>query len=128
MVITIIIGIVSTLFGVAAVFAGVGYWKQGQNQAKLDANTLLKDDVEALTKKVNGMADEIKQLRAVIEKKDEDLKKYLEIFQGRDPQMTTFLDMMKKYIETNVPLLQTINSETVPTIRNLQKYLDKQSF
>lgn len=126
--ITIIISIIGFILSIAALFAGVGYFRQGKNQAKLDANALLKDDVVALTKKVNEMDKEIKSLRLAIEEKDKKLSDTLAILQGRDPQMTAFVEIVKSYITANVPLLEEIKTTTIPTIKKLDKFLDKQHF
>ena len=48
--------------------------------------------------------------------------------QGKNPEMTEFVTMMKAYIEMNRPLLDKINHEVVPTVERLGKFLDKQSF
>lgn len=134
--------LVGTLFGFAALFAGIGYFRQGKNQGELDkaniklnTNTLLKEQIDALETKVNTqttdiekMGREIHELKNAVEEKDKKIDEFMKIFQGRDPQMTAFITTVTKYIESNVPLLESIKMHTIPTIENLQKYLDKQTF
>lgn len=131
----IFLGTIGTIISLAALFAGFGYFRQGRNQARIDANILLKDDVDALTKKVNLQAEDIEkltnkvtQMEGVILEKDKKLAETLLILQGRDPQLITFVETVKKYIETNIPLLETIKTETIPTLEKLDKYLNKQTF
>ncbi len=52
----------------------------------------------------------------------------MEILQGRDPKMTEFIAKMEAYMTSNIPLLETVKTKTVPTIERLEKYLDKQQF
>lgn len=127
--------VVGAIFSLAALFAGVGYFRQGKNQSRIDANILLKDDVEALTKKVNLQATdiekltkEVQDLHRSIDEKDKKLSEYVDILRGRDPQMTLFLSVMQEYVKNNTPLLETIKSKTIPTIERLENYLNKQTF
>ncbi len=126
---------IGAVMAFAALFAGIGYFRQGKDQGKLSTNTLLKEQIDALETKVNTqtadiekMGKEIHELRFAVDARDKKIAEFMEIFQGRDPQMTVFIATVTKYIETNVPLLENIKMHTVPTIENLQKYLDKQSF
>jgi uncharacterized protein YydD (DUF2326 family) len=119
----------------AGLFAGVGYFKKGKADGKLDTITLFKEQVDALTNKVGLQEVEIEKLRkevhelnVSINEKDKKLTETLAILQGRDPQMQTLMEIMKKYMETNIPLLEEIKTEAIPTIKKLDKFLNKQQF
>lgn len=131
----IIFSIIGLLLSVAAAFAGIGYFRQGKAKAKLDANTILDQDVKALTKRVDDQANEIekltrevKDLHISIDQRDKKFAEAILTLQGKDPQFQLFVEMMKKYIETNIPILEDIKSKALPTITKLDKYLDKQQF
>ena len=134
--------IIAAVLAVAATFAAIGYYRQGSNQARLDdgnselnTNALLKEQIDALENKVDRQSDEIKELTSKVQflttSLEEERKKFAETIltlQGKDPQMTEFVTMMKAYIDMNRPLLDKINHEVVPTVERLGKFLDKQSF
>lgn len=138
--------IIAVLTGLGALVAGCGYawgqFKQGKNQAALDkgnselnTNELLKDQIDALKDKVNGQDDLIKILTTKVEALTTEIqvrdKKFTEAIlaiQGKDPQMTEFITTIKTFIEMNRPLLDKINHEVIPTVENLQKYLNTQTF
>ncbi len=125
----------TTLFGYATIQFAKGYREQGKKQASLDgenekinANTLLEQDVKALSKKVNEqsvemkrMGEEITKLRTAIEERDK-------ILQGRNPQMEAFLTLMTEYVKKNEPILKVVETETIPTIRDLKEFLHKQTY
>ncbi len=134
MVITIVISFIGMIFGVAALLAGIGYLRQGKNQGKLDANNLLQQDVSELTKRINNqdteikrLTEEVKSLHDAIDIRDKRFAESILLLQGKDPQLVAFVAIVQKYIESNIPLLNTINTETIPTIKRLEKFLDKQS-
>lgn len=134
--------IIGLIFSLAALFAGAGYFKQGKNQSKLDTVSLLKEQIDALEGKVKiqeekiGEQDKkIAEMKNTIEslykeniEKNKKLTETLQILQGRDPQMQAFVDIMKKYVEANVPLLDDVKVNVIPTIKKLDKFLDKQTF
>jgi len=145
----IIISIIGGIFAIAASFAGVGYYKQGratqildEGNTKLNTNSLLKDQIDALedkvdrqSEKINSQSDEIKGLTAKVQfltnSLDEQQKKFAQAIlaiEGKDPQIIEFIGMAKSYFELNRPLLDKINHEVVPTVERLGKYLDKQTF
>lgn len=123
------------LFSMAALLAGVGYFRQGRTKSKLDTVNLFKDQVDALERKVNTqtedivkMTTEIHNLKTAIDEKDRKLAEALQILQGRDPGMQAFIAIMQEYIKTNTPLLEEIRAKTLPTIARLETYLNKQQF
>ena len=134
--------IIAAVLAVAATFAAIGYYRQGSNQARLDdgnselnTNALLKEQIDALENKVDRQSSEIQDLTKKVQflttSLEEERKKFAETIltlQGKDPQMTEFVTMMKAYIDMNRPLLDKINHEVVPTVERLGKLLDKQSF
>ena len=134
--------IIGVVLAVAAAFAAIGYYRQGSNQARLDdgnselnTNALLKEQIDALENKVDRQSSEIQDLTKKVQflttSLEEERKKFAETIltlQGKDPQMTEFVTMMKAYIEMNHPLLDKINQEVIPTVERLGKFLDKQSF
>ena len=134
--------IIGVALAVAAAFAAIGYYRQGSNQARLDdgnselnTNALLKEQIDALENKVDRQSSEIQDLTKKVQflttSLEEERKKFAETIltlQGKDPQMTEFVTMMKAYIDMNRPLLDKINHEVVPTVERLGKFLDKQSF
>ena len=134
--------IIGVVLAVAAAFAAIGYYRQGSNQARLDdgnselnTNALLKEQIDALENKVDRQSSEIQDLTKKVQflttSLEEERKKFAETIltlQGKDPQMTEFVTMMKAYIDMNRPLLDKINHEVVPTVERLGKFLDKQSF
>lgn len=134
--------IIAAVLAVAATFAAIGYYRQGSNQARLDdgnselnTNALLKEQIDALENKVDRQSSEIQDLTKKVQflttSLEEERKKFAETIltlQGKDPQMTEFITMMKAYIDMNRPLLDKINHEVVPTVERLGKFLDKQSF
>lgn len=134
--------IIAAVLAVAATFAAIGYYRQGSNQARLDdgnselnTNALLKEQIDALENKVDRQSSEIQDLTKKVQflttSLEEERKKFAETIltlQGKDPQMTEFVTMMKAYIDMNRPLLDKINHEVVPTVERLGKFLDKQSF
>lgn len=131
----IFLGSIGTLISFAALFAGIGYFRQGKDQGKLSTTNLLKEQIEALEGKVNGQQSEIieltskvKLLTDAVEEKNKKIGEMMEILQGRDPEMTTFIALMKAYIAGNLPMLEMIKTKTIPTVERLEKYLDKQQF
>ena len=134
--------IIGVVLAVAAAFAAIGYYRQGGNQAKLDegndklnTNTLLKEQIDALENKVNRQSSEIEDLTKKVQflttSLEEERKKFAETIltiQGKDPQMTEFIVTMKAYVEINKPIMETIKTEVLPTVNRLEKFLDKQSF
>ena len=134
--------IIAAVLAVAATFAAIGYYRQGSNQARLDdgnselnTNALLKEQIDALENKVDRQSSEIQDLTKKVQflttSLEEERKKFAETIltlQGKNPEMTEFITMMKAYIEINRPLLDKINHEVVPTVERLGKFLDKQSF
>jgi len=129
------ITITELFFSMAALFAGVGYFRQGKAKSKLDTVTLFKEQVDALEGKVNTQTDEmaklmkrIKMLQDAIDERDKKFAQAILAIQGRDPSMQEFMILMRSYIDTNTPLLETIKTKTIPTIERLELYLNKQTF
>ncbi len=136
------IAVIGLLLSIAAGVFAVGYYKQGKAQSalddgnsKLNTNTLLKDQIDALETKVDIQSEEIKLLtekvKVLTASLEEERKKFAEAIlaiQGKDPQLTEFVAMMKTYIDMNRPLLDKVNHEIVPIVERLGKYLDKQVF
>ncbi len=132
------IGMIATV----GIFGAIGYFRQGKSQAKLDegnteinTNTLLKQQIDALESKVNTqtseierMSKEIHELKYAIDERDKKFAETILKIQGQDPQMTAFIQIVQEYVKSNVPLLESIKTEAIPTIKNLQRYLDKQIF
>jgi len=123
-----------TIIALAALFAGIGYFKQGRDQAKLSTISLLKEKIAAFETKLNDQSNDmedmsirIKQLEETVEERDKKLAEVLAILQGKDPQMQEVINLMRNYMQTNIPLLETIKTKTIPTIDKLEKFLDKQS-
>lgn len=136
----IIISIVGTIISLAALFAGIGYFRQGKKQGEMDTVTLFKDQIDALEGKVNlqseqiskqdteikNLTNEIQILRKEITEKDKKLIETLEILQGRDPRMQEFISELKAYIELGRPALETLTTKIIPIVNRLDKFLDKQ--
>ncbi len=118
--------LLSFLGTILVISYGYGQWSQGRNQDKLDTISLLKSDVETLRGKVEELTSEVKNLIEQNLKDKKTLSDALAILQGRDPATLAFIDSMKKYVESNMPLLETIKIEVIPTVRRLDKFLDKQ--
>lgn len=129
----------STLMNVGIFIGGCAYayskWSEGRSGGSLGTVSLLKEEVSALQNKVKTQDDDIKalttevhNLRAAIEEKDRKLRETLLILQGRDPETQAVMAAIKSYIEIGRPVLDTIGSESIPTLRRLEKFLDKQSF
>jgi uncharacterized protein YoxC len=131
----IFLGVIGTAISFAIMFAGVGYYRQGKKQEILDGQleelnsiTLLRSEVETLTRQVKELSSRVEILTNDNEIKTKKLEEWMHVFQGVDPDMKAFKEMVRTYIHVNTPLLDIIKSETIPSIRNLQKYLDKQIF
>lgn len=131
----IIISIISILISIGILFGGIGYYRQGKKKEILDGqaeeiNTIniLRNDVETLQKQVKELTQKVEVLNKDNAEKTRKLEEWMLVFQGRDPDMKLFMDLMRSYVNNNTPLIETIKSETVPTIKNLQRYLDKQTF
>src|SRR3990167_1310561 len=141
-----------TLTGLGAIIAfsglitSIGYLfgtlKKGKNQGEIDTVKILNDKIDALEMKVNDQQIQIDLMKKTIEEREEQLKalykenleknkkieEYLLIFKGRDPHFEEFVTLIKKYVETNIPLLQKISVDVIPVIEKLAKYLNKQTF
>lgn len=111
------------LLTLAAAFAGIGYFLQGKDSKKLNANTILEQDVNALTKRVGDQETKITDLTSKIEKLrsenkelTEELRKTMDILKGRDPDTLAFLKSVNDYITRTTEIFDT-----------LKKFLDKQS-
>lgn len=122
--------ILTLLGGVGFLAIGLGYgygkWREGNNKNKLDTITLLSKDVETLKSEVVELTKTVEELRKEIAEKDKKLGDALAILQGRDPQMQSFMDVVKTYVDNNKPFLEEIKIEVMPVIKKLDKFLDKQ--
>lgn len=125
----------SVLLGFGGFIAGLGYawgqYNQGKNQAtldegntKLNTNSLLKEQIDALESKVNQQSSEIKDLTEQVHKlRDENAlerQKFAEAIialQGADPTWQKFIADANHYMTFSMPVLDRIG-----------KFLDKQSF
>ncbi len=116
LIIEIIFSSIGVMISVAALFAGVGYFKQGKSQGKLDANNLLKDDVTELSKKVNAqdteiarLTKEVHDLHIAINEKEQKLTEVLQILQGRDPKMQEVILKIEEYFRTVAPVMDELD-------------------
>lgn len=122
------IAVITVLISIAGAFAGIGYYRQGKTQGKLDANALLKQDVDELTKKVNVLTKQVEELRDEIADKNKKLDDLLLILQGKNPDLVNLLSELRNYMDFNSPVFTKIRDKGLPTLERLEKYLDKQSF
>lgn len=127
--------VVGAIFSLAALFAGIGYFRQGKVQSRLDTANLLKEQIDALEGKVNLQDAEIKKLtkevhdlHEAIDEKDKKLVETLAILQGRDPQMQEFIKKMSDYITIGEPAIQSIRVDILPIIKRLDKFLGNEKF
>lgn len=119
----------------AALFAGVGYYRQGKSKEKIDQQTtelntinLLKQDVESLQKQVKDLTEKVETLTKDNEAKAKKLEEWMLVFQGRDPQVQDLIKAVNEYIALGKPAIAGITNEILPTARRLEKFLDKQTF
>ena|SRR3990167_1311214 len=133
----IILSILSVLIGIGAIIAGLGYflgqYRQGSNKNTLDTINLFKERTEALEIKVNEQNDDIVELTkkiddltVIVQEKDKELMKTLNILQGRDPQTQAIMLSLEEYVRVNKPMLEQIRLEIIPVVKKLDKFLDKQ--
>lgn len=132
LILEVAISLVGTLMSFAALFAGIGYFKKGRIDGKLDTITLFKEQVDALTKKVNdqdtkikNLTSEIQGLHAAIDEKEKKLEEVLQILQGRDPKMQEVIKKIEEYIEAAKPATEAL-LKVVPVIDELDKFLKAQ--
>jgi FtsZ-binding cell division protein ZapB len=107
---------------------GYGQWKQGKNQVRIDTITLLKSDVDTLKDKVIELTNQVDSLTKELRLKDEKLKEWLEIFQGRNTDMVDFIKMGNTYMEIGKPILAAITTDVLPVVKRLDTFLNKQQF
>jgi uncharacterized coiled-coil protein SlyX len=129
----------SSLFNIGILIGGLAYayskWRGGRDDGSLGTISLFKEQITALENKVKNQDNDIKtltaevhNLRLAIEEKDNKLRDTLTILQGRDPATQAATAAMKLYIESAKPVIELIGTEAIPTLRRLEKFLDKQSF
>ncbi len=125
--------ILSVLVGSGVLVAGVGYaygqFKQGKSQAVLDegnnrlnTNTLLKEQIDALENKVNRQSQEIVNLTKKVELLTKEIevrdKKFAEAIltlEGKNPELANFINSGLTYM-----------METKPVMEDLKLFLNKQ--
>ena|SRR3990167_8287175 len=122
-----------TIMAFAALFAGVGYFRKGQSDGKLDTITLFKERVDALEKKIKvqttdleSLGQKVQELTDAIREKDKKLAETLEILQGKDPGTKAFMMAMVEYTKKGSSILDALDQEIFPIIRKLKDFLEVQ--
>lgn len=132
----ILFGVCGLLLSLAAAFFGMGYYKQGKasqvlddGNAKLNTNSLLKEQIDALEGKVDlqnekmtEQSHEIEQLNKKIdlltkeiEERDKKFAQVILTLQGENPLMTEFIKSANEYMMLSKPVME-----------DLREYLKKQ--
>ncbi len=125
----IVIGFLTVCFGAAAIFAGVGYYKQGakseildEGNTKLNTNSLLKDQIDALEGKVNLQTEQmeaqaheiqdlnkkIDQLTLDIEERDKKFAQVVLTLKGENPMMAEFVKAANEYMLLSKPVMEDL--------------------
>lgn len=139
------IEIIGTIIGGTSVlFLSFGYaygqWRQGNNQSKLDNNSIYKERIEALELKVQTQNEEMKtqsediekltkevhELHLAIDMRDKRFAEVILTLQGKDPVLQNFMNTVSQYITDNKPFIENIKMRVIPTIGKLDKFLDQQ--
>lgn len=117
----------------AALFAGIGYFKKGRMDGKLDAITLMEKDIMALKKRIGDLEAIGQENQVTIEalykenvEKNKKLAEVLQILQGRDPKMQEIMKKIEEYIQAGKPTMEAINEKVLPVIDELDKFLKAQ--
>lgn len=124
--------ILQTILSIGAVIAIISYawgqWISGKNKYKIDTITLLEKDVKTLREEVINLTNEVTALRTAIAEKDEKLREWMEVFQGRDPKTQELLNSLNEYMLIGKPLIESVTRDVLPVVSKLDKFLNKQTF
>ncbi len=118
----ICIAIVTLAFSTGAVFAGLGYFKQGGKQESMDNDSIYKNRIEALelqgrnqTSDIEKLTKEVKELHEAIDLRDKKFAEAILVLQGKDPLMSDFVKAGYDYMTLSKPVME-----------DLRDYLKKQ--
>jgi len=141
----VIIAICGLLFSAAAVFGAIGYWKQGTTQNvldegndKLNTNSLLKEQIDALkdnvdaqSKDIEDLTNKVKLLTSAIEDERKKFAETILTLQGKDPVLNEFIKSGYTYMQNDEKFTDEVKEFIVYTkllLIRLDKFLNKESF
>lgn len=135
LILSFLVSVAMLILAVAAIFASIGYYKQGGNKRTLDEQTADLNTISLLEKSVGLLQKEVKDLAVRVDtltkdnlEKSRQLQDWMLVFQGRDPKMQEFIKVLTEYTETGKPAIDIIIKDVYPVIRNMEKWLNKQQF
>ena len=114
----VLIQYIFTFFGfLFAIAYGVGMWRNGKNQEKIDTITILSSDVQTLRAKVEELTAQVKSLK---EENEIEKKKFVDailLLQGKDTGMVEFIKNQNEFMTYTKLILVRVD-----------KYLNHKSF
>ena len=117
LILTIIGSLAGLTVAVAGLFAGIGYYKQGKNEAKSSDVDNANSTVKLFENRAKGLEEELKQLRSEFEaykketylkeerykrnvsQQEELVKTYAAILKNRNPELETVLKDIKQFLK-----------------------------
>lgn len=126
-ILTITGGLIGIIVAMAGLFAGIGYYRQGKNEAKGSETKSANETVELFKNRADGLEKEFKEYKI---KADTDFNKLRSEFESYKKEMLIKEDSHKKTIDqqenllkTYASILQNRNPELESTLKEIRDFL-----